>query len=237
MIGEESQIDLSRTKLRSFKDVSFVFFSAYRTYQIIFSLCLALFIICAAVQLTLLFKPLYYFDINYLHIAEQSGMSRSAIIENYNYMIDFLLNPMPQPFQLPSLAYSQHGAIHFQDVKKIFSGIYILLAVTGIISAAGLYMNMKRRDFYFLKTTARALTAFTVIPLIVFAIDFNAAFIAFHKLFFRNDYWLFDARTDPVITILPETFFLHAALLILGLITLGIIILFSAGRKLTGKPR
>ncbi|MHB8131340.1 MAG: lipoprotein intramolecular transacylase Lit, partial [Mobilitalea sp.] len=31
----------------------------------------------------------------------------------------------------------------------------------------------------------------------------------------KNDYWLFDPSTDPVITILPDTFFLHCALLII----------------------
>ena len=35
---------------------------------------------------------------------------------------------------------------------------------------------------------------------------------------FSNDYWLFDERTDPVINILPDEFFLHCALLIILLI-------------------
>ena len=50
------------------------------------------------------------------------------------------------------------------------------------------------------------------------AIDFDQAFIIFHKLFFRNDFWIFDYRTDPVITILPETFFMHCFILIVLII-------------------
>lgn len=40
----------------------------------------------------------------------------------------------------------------------------------------------------------------------VVALDFNNAFIIFHKLVFRNDFWIFDYHSDPVIRILPETF-------------------------------
>ncbi|WP_353948092.1 TIGR01906 family membrane protein [Sporolactobacillus sp. Y61] len=217
------------------KDVSTLPFSAYRIYQLLLSFSLALFIICTAVQITLLFKPLYYFDIGYLNIEEQSGLDRDTITENYDYMINFLMNPVPQEFHLPSLDYSSHGAIHFQDVKRIFTAIYLLIAITGIISAIGLYVNIKKKDFHFLKITATALALFTAIPLIAFVLDFNAAFVFFHEILFTNDYWIFDAASDPVITILPETFFLHAALLILGLIAIGMIILLIAGKKLSKK--
>lgn len=39
------------------------------------------------------------------------------------------------------------------------------------------------------------------------AVNWEAVFIMFHKIMFRNDYWLFDEALDPVITILPDTFF------------------------------
>ncbi|RYM06875.1 TIGR01906 family membrane protein [Sporolactobacillus sp. THM7-7] len=210
-------------------------FPKFRPLQTGLSLSLAVFIICLSVQLTLLFKPLFYFDIEYLNIEEESNLSRETIIENYDYMIDYLLNPMPQTFHLPSLDYSEHGRIHFQDVKRIFTFNYILLVITGIISIIGFYFSVRNRDFYFLKTAAAALILFTIIPLVAFAVDFNTVFIIFHELFFSNDYWIFDARTDPVITILPETFFLHAALLILGLILLGIILLSASYKGLSKK--
>ncbi|TGA99461.1 TIGR01906 family membrane protein [Sporolactobacillus shoreae] len=200
-------------------------FSRYRFFQLVLSLSLAFFIICLAVELTLLFTPLYYFDVRSLDIMKQSGLGYTRIVDNYNYMIQYLLNPMPQPFHLPSLAYSVHGRIHFEDVKRIFTFIDILLIATVLINIAGFWIKIKHRDFYFLKTAAIALALFTVIPLIAFALDFNDSFIIFHKIFFRNNYWIFNAATDPVITILPETFFLHAALLVLGIIILGAAVL------------
>lgn len=198
-------------------------FSTYRFFQLGLALCVAIFTICFAILATLSFTPLYYFDVQHLAIAEQSGISLARIVENYNYTIHYLLNPFPQTFDLPSLAYSTAGRIHFQDVKRIFIAVDFMFVVTAVISVIGIWKHVRRRDFNFLKTAAIALTLFTVIPLIMFAIDFNGTFILFHKLFFRNNYWIFDPRTDPIITILPETFFLHAALLILGIITIGII--------------
>ncbi|MFC6385178.1 TIGR01906 family membrane protein [Sporolactobacillus kofuensis] len=208
-------------------------FSAYRFLQFLLSLCMALFIICSAIQLTLLFTPLYYLDVWFLDIAKQSGMDRTQIIENYRYMIHYLLNPLPQTFDLPSIPYSNPGRIHFQDVKHLFFLIDLILVVTGVFSAIGIWIKRKYHDYYYLRTAALLLTVFTILPLVAFAIDFNGTFILFHKLFFRNNYWIFDAQTDPVINILPETFFLHAALLILGLIAVGIITLLLIYRKKT----
>ena len=54
-------------------------------------------------------------------------------------------------------------------------------------------------------------------------------FVAFHTLVFRNDYWLFDPATDPVITILPDAFFLQCAAGIVLLILAGGTVLLISG--------
>ncbi len=43
---------------------------------------------------------------------------------------------------------------------------------------------------------------------------FDKAFVLFHQVFFDNDDWMFDYRTDPIISFLPETFFFLCFLLI-----------------------
>jgi len=49
--------------------------------------------------------------------------------------------------------------------------------------------------------------------------------VIFHSIFFPGKTnWLFDWRTDPIILVLPQDFFMHCAMLIGG----GLII-FSAG--------
>ncbi|MCL1630535.1 TIGR01906 family membrane protein [Sporolactobacillus sp. CPB3-1] len=212
-----------------------MFFSAYRLVQSFLALSIAVFVICLAIIITLSFTPLYYFDIWHLQIANESGFSHEQIVENYNYVIAYLLNPFPQPFELPSLAYSNGGRIHFQEVKRIFTAVEVLLGLAALSSAFGIWKMTRIRDFFPLKRAAVFLTLFTIIPLLLFAMDFNGTFILFHRIFFRNNYWIFDPAADPIIRILPETFFLHAALLILGIIGFGIITMIFTYRKCVAK--
>ena len=46
---------------------------------------------------------------------------------------------------------------------------------------------------------------------LICALDFNRAFIAFHHLFFTNDLWLLDPRTDLLIRICPQSMFMGMA--------------------------
>lgn len=197
----------------------------YKVFQLLFSLSLCLFIIVTAVKLTLMFKPLYYFDIDYLNIEELSGFSKDEIIRNYDYVIDYLMSPKEYEFKLPSIPYSKYGQIHFKDVKRIFTFIDISLVVTGLISAIGILINTKRNSFNFLKQTSSMLIVLPIVLLTAFMINFDRAFTLFHKIFFRNDYWQFDPEIDPIISILPQEFFLHSALVIVILIVVSIITL------------
>ena len=59
-----------------------------------------------------------------------------------------------------------------------------------------------------------------VLPLVLgalAALDFDRAFVIFHSLFFPGKTnWIFDWRTDPIILVLPQDFFMHCAMLIGG---------------------
>lgn len=205
--------------------------------QILFSLLLSLFLIFAAVKLTLMFKPLYYFDISYLNIPDQSNFSKDEIVKNYDYVINYLLNPKPQEFDLPSIPYSKYGQIHFKDVKRIFTYIDILLVLSGIVSMYSIVINIKRKFFDFFKNTSNMLILMSTIILSALMINFDTAFVIFHKIFFRNDYWQFDPEIDSIINILPEEFFYHSALLIVALIIISILTLRVIYKRLTIKKQ
>jgi integral membrane protein (TIGR01906 family) len=206
-----------------------------RILQILFAVTLSLFIISIAVRFTLMFRPLYYFSVQYLEIEEKTGMSREEIVKNYNYVIDYLISPKKQEFSLPSMPYSQYGKIHFKDVKDIFTFFDIMLIVTGIISLLGLYVNIKNKKMDFLRKTSSMLIILPVTLLISFFINFDRAFIIFHKIFFRNEYWQFDPELDPIINILPQEFFYYSALLIVILIIISSAALRLLHRKFKSK--
>ncbi|MEA5009051.1 TIGR01906 family membrane protein [Clostridium tyrobutyricum] len=205
----------------------------YKTLQILFAFSLSLFIILASVKLTLMIKPLYYFDIEYLSIENQSDFSKAEIVKNYDYVINYMLSPKVQEFKLPSIPYSKYGQIHFKDVKRIFTTIDILLIITGFLSTIGLTINIRRKTFYFIKQTSSMLILLPIVLLTALVINFDRAFVLFHKIFFRNDYWQFDPAIDPIINILPQEFFYHSALLIIILIVLSSIVLKILYKRLT----
>lgn len=192
--------------------------------QWILALILVLFIISFAVVFTLNFRPLYYFDINYLNISETSGYAVSEIKENYDALIDYNMIFGPDTLEFPTLAMSDSGRIHFEEVKAIFVAVQILCAATLILSIAGILWQHHTKDRRYLKYTSILAIAIPACLGLLIGLNWNQFFVTFHHIFFNNDYWIFSPSTDPVITILPDTFFLHCAVMILCLVVIGSIL-------------
>lgn len=188
--------------------------------NIITSICLALFIISASVTITLNFRPLYYHDISALKIEETSGFSKKMIKKNYDSLIDY--NQFFHSGKLKlTMPMSKEGRIHFSEVKRIFVTIEFMCIVTFILSCILIYHQIRFHDLKFLKITSLISVLLPAIAGLFTMINWDSTFILFHKIMFRNDYWLFDEVTDPIITILPDTFFLHCAVMIFLLICIG----------------
>lgn len=206
--------------------------------RFVLPILITLFIISASAVFTLNFRPLYYHDISSLNIEETSGYSENVIRENYDALIDY--NSVFHRGSLDlSLPMSREGRIHFQDVKRIFDVLQIL-CVLSLIGSLILGIRAWKQGYRgFLKSAAVLSVFLPVIAGMLIAFNWDNAFILFHELMFSNDYWLFDERTDPVINILPDEFFLHCALLIILLILsasliMGLIYLRQKKRRSSG---
>lgn len=180
-----------------------------------------LFLISGAVTLTLSFRGLYRFDVKRLHLAEETGYSEEEILDNYNELIDYNLSPAHTQLKFPTFPMSEEAEIHFREVKVIFQGFLKLLIVTGILYlASGLYLARKN-EWRFLKYTGICSLVIPAVAGLLVALNWDWVFVTFHELVFPNDYWLFDPVTDPVILVLPDEFFLHCAVLLIGLVLAG----------------
>lgn len=206
--------------------------------RFVLPILITLFIISASAVFTLNFRPLYYHDISSLNIEETSGYSENVIRENYDALIDY--NSVFHRGSLDlSLPMSREGRIHFQDVKRIFDVLQIL-CVLSLIGSLILGIRAWKQGYRgFLKSAAVLSVFLPVTAGILIAFNWDNAFILFHELMFSNDYWLFDERTDPVINILPDEFFLQCALLIILLILaasliMGLIYLRQKKRRSSG---
>ena len=189
---------------------------------------IAILVITFSIGLPIYFRPFYYAQIDYLEIEEYSGADRETIVEAYDELLDYLTIPGKE-FGTGKFLYSESGKSHFVDCKALFdlnlyamlislAGIVVifLLVGMGVVNLSQPFgMNVGFSSGVF------TLGGFALIGGIV-AIDFDAAFKVFHKIFFPGkSNWLFSWYDDQIIRILPEEFFMNCAILILvSIITL-----------------
>lgn len=186
--------------------------------NIILSILLSIIFIVLSIKITLSCKILYYNDIYNLSIYKDVNLTIDQIKNIYDYLIYYLNSPRNIDFILPYLPSSKEGIIHFKDVKNIILNIYNIFNVSLVISLPLMYINFKNKNLDFLKYSSILLVTFPLLLLIPLSLNFDKSFNTFHKIFFSNDYWLFDPIKDPIITLLPEEFFLHCTFLITSLI-------------------
>lgn len=177
--------------------------------------CLSLtyLLLCTAVFPVLACKGLYPL------LADTSSnplkLSQQEIQQNYHTLIDYLLSAKETRLELTGLGMSAHGREHFADVRLIFQRMLQLILPALLITLLGAYGLIRAHHLTFLRASSHLMQ---LAPLAIGAfmlIDFQKAFILFHKLLFRNDYWLFDPAKDPVILYLPAEFFMKMGLIIL----------------------
>lgn len=178
------------------------------------ALLLAVAILTAAVILAVNFRPLYYRSIPRIH-TEAPQYTPEVIRTNYDILVDYL-NPLYRgPLVLADFPMSPEGEFHFYEVKVIFDGVYLLFALSALLSLLLFLRRRRRGETGYLGLSALLVFLIPLLLAIPFLVDFSRAFVVFHEIAFNNDYWIFDPRIDPVIRILPEWFFMHAAYLIL----------------------
>ena len=199
--------------------------------------------IALAVTVTLNSRWLYIAVMESEDLENATGYSRAEILDNYDAVINYNSIFGPNTLKLPSMDMSEGGRIHFVEVKNIFVSIQAI----GILCLMGLFAfamtASRKKDFSALAVMRNTGILSVVVPALVglgVAINWDRAFVIFHKIFFNNDLWLFDPRTDPIITILPDTYFLACAVMIICLVILVSILClvayFFLKRKLNNQP-
>lgn len=205
-------------------------------FNFLLALIGCVFLFCGSVVLVLNLRTIYYFDISYLNLTEETGMSTQQIRENYDVLIDYnLFTKGIHKLEFPDFPMSERGEIHFREVKRIFLAIQYLTIFSGILFFLGLIRQLSRRDCKSLKLLSIFSVLIPVALGMAVALNWERFFIDFHELVFSNDYWLFDPSTDPVILILPDEFFLHCAGAILIFILLGAMVSGAVYRLLRGR--
>ena len=180
----------------------------------------SLFIISLSISFVLLFRPFYYYHIDYLNISETSGYTKDEIKEAYDDVIDYIV--LDKTFKTGKLNYSKDGYDHFKDCKVLFIINFIILGFSfGIILLKRIYLkNIKLFKYNVcMWSSVLNISIFMILFFVSKIISFDKMFELFHRIFFMGkDNWLFDKNTDEIIKILPKEFFMNCAILIIFLI-------------------
>lgn len=172
------------------------------------------------------FKPIYYTCIDKYGLEEASGLSREEIIENYDALIDYCSPFHFGELAFPTLKASVSGLSHFAEAKRLMVAFYIIGFISAIFTILGFISRIRNKEIRFYRVCAITSIAIPLLLGIICMIDFDWLFVIFHKIAFNNDDWLFNPVTDPVITILPEEFFMRCLVTILLTIIIGAVTLF-----------
>lgn len=191
---------------------------SYSKKDIITSLSLSLFIISFAIVVAVFMPIIYHLDIHYLKIDQTTHLTKQQLQLNYQQLIHYQSIFYQGPLRMNDFIISHHSVIHFQEVKKILEIIQIICLGSGITSLIFVIYQCYHHEYRFFKLTAMISIILPVSIGVLASIDFDDLFILFHKMAFKNQYWIFDPKIDPVINMLPEAFFYHEFILIVVII-------------------
>lgn len=215
----------------------------YVLLNIIYGIVLFFFIISLAISLPILCRFIHTLCIEPMHIVETlnnytgQNYTYDDVVEAYNEVLNYCV--FYTEFGAGKLLYPEADVLHFEDCRVLFTLDLSVLLVTFIAIIVFKIIEKKKRVIMFKPVTYLVTGILTIVlPLVLgglCAIDFNAAFIKFHEIFFPGkDNWWFDPKVNYIVLILPEDFFMVCAIVIgagvlLGAITL--MILFGIKRK------
>ena len=195
----------------------------------------ALLVLTASIAAPLLCRPFYYAHIEALDLDGYTGLSVAQIKQAFDQVMDYCLG-LRSDFAAGVLPFSQSGASHFADVRVLFL-LDLWVAAISLAALVVLFVIGRKRKltpapllghgpgFW----AAIGLGGLFLIVGGLAATNFDRAFVVFHSLFFPGKTnWLFDWRTDPIILLLPETFFRNCAILILALLLFWCVVLIAA---------
>ncbi|MBO0454164.1 TIGR01906 family membrane protein [Candidatus Enterococcus murrayae] len=175
--------------------------------------CLIVTLLTLAITMTINARWLYQFDIGHLELLDYTTLSTKELLHNFDQLMRYLNLPWVETLKMDDFPVSVSGALHFYEVKKLFLLNYGLLLATMVPSIFYVRHLVKQQRLWTMVQPFRIAVAVPIVVAFLMAVNFDRFFVLFHGVFFNNDAWIFNPATDPIINVLPETFFLHCFIL------------------------
>lgn len=192
-----------------------------------------LWIIALSVTLTIFFAiPLFFGEIFWYQLTDLVQMTAGKIWHNFLILMNYLINPLETKLSMPDFPSSASGLHHFAEVKNLFMLVFFLTIILIPFTIRFIKENLS----IVFHNALRVVMLFPLaIGVIAWLIGFDRFFVAFHEVLFRDNSWLFDPATDPIISVLPEQFFMHSFLIFLLIYELIFFVIYRRGTLLLKK--
>lgn len=181
------------------------------------------------------------------NIEEETGMTVEGLMEVTDKMMDYLIDKRDTLDMQGVIngqteeVFGEREKAHMVDVKDLFlqgKQFRDLSAITLLIAIVYMFASRKKwlRDWLG-QLKMFFITSFILVGIVggLFASNFNKYFTIFHEVFFDNDLWLLDPRTDILINMVPEIFFFQTSMLILTGFVAAILIILTVSKLVIGK--
>lgn len=188
---------------------------------------------CLALAIFLTVNSIWLFDLNshFLDLKQATGLNSAQMHSDYVRIIQYLQLPWISSLKFHYFFSSAKGLQHFHDVKNLIllnNGLGIILVPLGSYL---LHRLNKKSLTWILMTPIKVVVTGSLVIISLMLVNFEQVFIAFHEVLFRNQDWIFDPNTDPVINMLPDTFFLECFLLFFVLFFAMLGFIYWQGRR------
>ena len=125
---------------------------------------------------------------------------------------------------------------HMEDVQKLFQLVRDVRLGAGAVLLILPLVGLGLGGAGFLPRLGTLLTVGGILTIVLLGlagllslVDFSQAFVRFHELAFSNDLWILDPRTDYLIMLYPEGFWLDATLRIAMLSAVEAVVIGGVG--------
>ena len=139
-------------------------------------------------------------------------------------------------------AFNARELVHMEDCYDLFALMRRMRAAAFILAGLMLALGLSRARSRGILAGGLVGLALLLVPVgllgVWAAIDFEGAFVFFHKMLFTNDLWLLNPQTDLLIRICPESMFAGLGLRIGSgwlVCELGMMLILGIIHKMTGK--
>ena len=166
------------------------------------------------------------------NISNESNIFKDQLNEVSDQIKDYFKNDkekieisLQQPGMQIFNLFNQREIDHMVDVKNLIQTTLLFEKIGTAILIICLIMLIYIEKFKKIDEIIRNIIiksfllwgSFLSIIIVGMIVNFNYTFIIFHRLLFRNDLWILNPKTDFLLILFPQRFFLEIAIGILGL--------------------